>query len=251
MTKDDGLRIATAAGAMLIAASAGDEAVAAGAALLDPGHWRVRGQLEPAGAGRGAAWFVGEGGGWVLRHYRRGGMAARLSADRYLWMGESRVRSFAEYHLLAHLHSRGLPVPEPIAAGYVRQGPSYGCDLLTRRIPGARPLSAWLAEGALDGAAWRAIGAAIARLHAAGADHADLNAHNVLLDAAGRVSVIDFDRSRLRTGDGFAAGNLERLRRSLAKVAAPLPAGRYADGAWRELLAGYRASVGAGTGARR
>ena len=45
---------------------------------------------------------------------------------------------------------------------------------------------------------WRAIGAAIARLHRGGVDHADLNAHNILLDGRGAVSVIDFDRGRVR-----------------------------------------------------
>jgi len=52
-------------------------------------------------------------------------------------------------------------------------------------------------------------------LHAAGADHADLNAHNILLDGDGVVSVIDFDRGRLRNGGSWMRRNLARLQRCL------------------------------------
>ena len=46
--------------------------------------------------GRQAAWFVqGEFGQGVLRHYRRGGLIARLSADRYIWKGAAATRSLS------------------------------------------------------------------------------------------------------------------------------------------------------------
>src|SRR5277367_3300306 len=109
--------------------------------------------------------------------YWRGGFIARLSADAYVWAGEDRVRAFAEWRLLAALAERGLPVPKPVAARYQRAGVMYRCDLITERIVGAEPLSAVLARHALGESTWRSIGVVIARLHAAGADHADLNAH--------------------------------------------------------------------------
>lgn len=234
MTKDDGRRIATTSGAML-----GD---GASEAMFEPAFWEARGALTATDAGRGSAWFVAAPGGhWVLRHYRRGGLAARLSPDRYLWCGERRVRAFAEWRLLAELSRRGLPVPRPVAARYRRSGCLYRCDLITERIPEARPLSAWLAAAALEEGAWRGVGAAVASLHAAGADHADLNAHNVLLDPGGRVSIIDFDRGRLRGPGPWSARNLERLHRSLRKIARGLPAGRFTAGNWRSLLEGYGA----------
>jgi 3-deoxy-D-manno-octulosonic acid kinase len=174
-----------------------------------------------------------------LRHYRRGGFIARLSRDRYVWTGEERVRSFAEWRLLAELSRRGLPVPKPIAARYQRMGLVYRCDLITLRISDARPLSSALSLAPLDENTWRDVGATVARLHAAGADHADLNAHNILLGGAGAVSVIDFDRGRLRTPGAWALGNLSRLRRSLVKVARDLPADRFGAAAWGWLLSGY------------
>ena len=153
----------------------------------------------PFPAGRGSAWFVGlrrpPVGAAALspRRPRRANFARSL-----LWSGEDRVRAFAEWRLLFYLAQRGLNVPKPVAAFYRRAGLTYRCDLITQRIAHAEALSAALASTALGEAVWRAIGAAIARLHRHGVDHADLNAHNILLEKNSAVSVIDFDRGRLR-----------------------------------------------------
>ncbi|KFL35560.1 3-deoxy-D-manno-octulosonic acid kinase [Arenimonas donghaensis] len=194
---------------------------------LDPAAWAPPATPVVEG-GRGGAWFVESGfGRGVLRRYRRGGLAARASRDRYLWLGEDRVRSFAEFRLLASLRSQGLRVPSPLLAGYWRQGPAYRAAIVVERIEGASPLAACLDHP--GAAAWTATGRAIARLHAAGVDHADLNAHNVLLDPAGDAWLIDFDRGRRRApAAGWREANLARLSRSLAKLAGP---GR--DG-WRQ-----------------
>jgi len=104
-------------------------------------------------------------------------------------------------------------------------------------------LSETLMVSAMPEATWRAVGAAVAELHRAGVDHADLNAHNLLLDAQGAVSVIDFDRGRLRAPGAWTSRNLRRLRRSLAKVARGLPADRYSAQVWQWLRAGYAARL--------
>ncbi len=244
--KDVGRRIATAQGALLVdPARAGELLESAGEALFDPEYWRARAELVPADRGRGAAWFVGPARQpWVLRHYRRGGAVARLSSDRYAWAGEARVRSFAEYRLLALLHPRGLPLPAPVGARYRRTGLTYRCDLITQRIEAAQPMSALLLAGTLRDTHWRAIGAAVAALHGAGADHPDLNAHNVLIGPDGAIRVIDFDRGRLRKRGGarrpaWAARNLDRLHRSLAKIAGESAMRRVLPEQWALLEAGY------------
>ena len=212
--------------------------------LFDPEFWRSRGELQDVRGGRGSAWFIASGARqWVLRHFRRGGFIARWSRDAYVWMGEDEVRAFAEWRLLETMTRRGLPVPQPVAARYQRTGLRYRCDLITQRILDTEPLSAALARDALPEPLWRAVGATIARLHRAGADHADLNAHNILLDVNGTVSVIDFDRGRLRAPGAWTARNLQRLRRSLAKISRGLPSDRFSDATWGWLIAGY------GTGA--
>jgi 3-deoxy-D-manno-octulosonic acid kinase len=210
--------------------------------LFDPNYWALRGELKPATGGRGSAWFVGSASEqWVLRHYRRGGRVAPLFRDLYLWSGENRVRAFAEWRLLAHLAQLGLPVPRPVAAWYRRVGPTYRCDLITQRILDTQPLSAVLKSTALADPAWRAIGTAVASLHRAGADHPDLTAHNILLDSKQSVSVVDFDRGRLRAAGSWSSRNVRRLHRSLAKVSRSLPSGRFTETAWDSFLAGYQA----------
>lgn len=208
--------------------------------IFDAEYWRARGALEQSAGGRGTVAFVREGGQrWVLRHYRRGGLVARFLDDAYLWTGAGRTRSFAEWRLLRRLRDWSLPVPRPVAARYSRSGLVYRADLLTEELPTRTTLAMTLAANALDEASWRGVGRCIGGLHARGVHHADLNAHNLLLGNDGAVYVLDFDRGRIRARGSWEADVLERLRRSLAKVTTGLPAGRFDDGAWQQLLQGY------------
>jgi 3-deoxy-D-manno-octulosonic acid kinase len=238
-----GQRIATATGVMLADPNGlGNPQHSVDESIFDPNYWSARGELTAVSGGRGSAWFVGTASQpLVLRHYRRGGFIARLSEDRYWWSGEEKVRAFAEWRLLHYLALRGLRIPQPVAAFYRRAGVTYRCDLITQRIVSAQSLSAALAPGPVPESTWRAIGAAIARLHGQGVDHADLNAHNILLDDNQRISVIDFDRGRLRAPGKWTLGNLRRLERSLSKISMSLPPDRFTPDAWQALLAGYRA----------
>jgi 3-deoxy-D-manno-octulosonic acid kinase len=237
-----GRRIATATGAMLSdPACLGNLPQGAAKSLFDPEFWRLRGELSQTQGGRGSAWFISSGEHhWVLRHFRRGGFIAGLSQDRYVWTGEAQVRAFAEWRLLEAMTHQSLPVPRPVAAEYRRTGLFYRCDLITERIAGAQPLSAVLALDSPGEASWRAVGAAIARLHRAGVDHADLNAHNILIGANGAVTVIDFDRGRLRGPGVWSNGNLQRLQRSLMKISRGLPPQRYSARTWDWFMAGYK-----------
>lgn len=188
---------------------------------FDPAWWDGQGALRHAAGGRGGVAFIDTpDGACVLRHYRRGGWARPLLGDRYLWNGRDRSRGFAEFHLLAELHRRGLPVPAPVAARYCRRGAYYSADLITRAIAGARTLSGLVATGEFDAHLALRVGELVARFHAAGVDHADLNAHNILL-AGDRLWLIDFDRGEIRaSGTAWKLGNLARLKRSLSKVGA-------------------------------
>jgi len=211
---------------------------------FDPGYWRARGKAETARGGRGATSYVDAPfGASVLRHYVRGGMVAAVMGDRYLWTGAERTRGFAEFRLLAALRSRGLRAPVPVAARYRRRGPHYQADLITRRIEGACTLAEML-RGA-DAAVAARVGATIAEFHAAGACHADLNAHNVLI-AGDRVWLIDFDRGQLRApAAAWQGANLARLRRSLVKLgAARQGEDAFTDAIWNPLTAAYSRRLG-------
>lgn len=182
------------------------------ASWLDP---QENGAQPVTQGGRQAAWFVeGAFGQAVLRHYRRGGLRAKLGREGYLWLGASRTRSFAEFHVLMTLHERGLAVPKPIAAAYWRRGLTYRAAILIERIAGAYTLASALERADPD-----AVAQAIFALHEAGVWHADLNAHNILLDPAARIWLIDFDRARVGVvSKAQRRKNLLRLRRSLVKV---------------------------------
>ncbi len=187
-------------------------------ALLDPSHYDA--DAIHGRGGRGAVWFVDTpAGAAVLRHYRRGGMVGRLVDDRYFWTGENRTRAFREFRLLAELHDRGLSVPRPLAAGYRRDGAFYRADLLIERIPDTHTLAERIDDVLGDLPCVEALGRLLGRFHAQGVCHADLNAHNLLIDSRRRWWLIDFDRGRLRRpANGWQQRRLQRLQRSLRKI---------------------------------
>ncbi len=193
-------------------------------ALFDPVALERAGRLQGRpGGGRGSACFVEVAGiPAVLRPYRRGGLLAPLLGDRYARTRLHRARPWREWWLLARLHAEGIPVPAPLAARVRPCGPWYRADILTERLA-AEPLAEVLRRRAVTPAQWRAIGACIGRLHRRGVEHADLNAHNILLGEDGRVAIIDLDRARVRAPGAWAERNLARLRRSLSKLAAADP----------------------------
>jgi 3-deoxy-D-manno-octulosonic acid kinase len=169
---------------------------------------------------------------------------AKLSDDLYFWTGADRTRSFREWRLLRQLRAWGLPVPQPIAARYVRAGLCYRADLLTGELPVRLTLAQALLAGPLPAESWRAVGACVGALHARGVQHADLNAHNLLLGDSNAVYVLDFDRGRLRERGAWEQSVLERLQRSLRKVTAGTPPDRFGDEQWQELLSGVRQASG-------
>ncbi len=187
-------------------------------AWMAPAQWGERARPVDSG-GRGGAWFVeAPFGECLLRQYRRGGLAASVSSDRYFWRGAARTRSFAEFRLTRALLEKGLPVPRPVAASYHRDGLTYRAAILLERLPGVRSFADRLQTAGSD-APWEEVGRLVARFHRAGLDHADLNAHNILFDSAGKGWVIDFDRGRLRIpATGWRERNLARLQRSVLKL---------------------------------
>ena len=231
----DTVRAGTADGAILF--DRGRLAQADGG-WLRPAHWEGS-HADAERGGRGAVWLVrGDFGAGVLRHYRRGGLFGRVNRDRYLWRGEEATRSFREFRLLAELRRRGLDVPQPLVAGYERNGAFYRADLLTGLIDSASTLAQRVASDFPSSETWRRIGGTLARFHAEGAYHADLNAHNIMLDSAGKVWLIDFDRGELRAvSRQWMRSNLERLQRSLHKVGA-MRDSRWPS-AWQALRQGY------------
>ena len=203
--------------------------------VFTPSYWRAREALgEPLG-GRGAAWRINDGDiDWVLRQYRRGGLVGRVVLDWYFFAGLERTRPFHEWYITARLFDEGLPVPRPVAARVDRGLLGYRGSLITTTVPGCSLAS--MLENGVEEAVWKAVGRTIRRLHDAGAWHADLNTHNILIDGE-HVTVIDWDRGQVRPQDtAWREANLKRLRRSLDKLGPGDPA---IDSGWKALRAAY------------
>lgn len=215
-------------------------------AWFDPEHWRALDAIEGQGCGgRGNVIFVAAPDGvCALRHYHRGGMIAPILGDRYLWSGRERTRGFAEFRLLAQLRERELPVPAPVAARYRRTGLHYTADLITRRIGDTHTLADAIARKQFTAKLATTVGALVARFHAARVDHADLNAHNILIGAKS-LWLVDFDRGRIRDHAGdWRLGNLRRLRRSLLKLnACDGDETKLEHEIWTPLMRGYETAM--------
>ncbi len=204
-------------------------------------YWQRLGKVIGSAQGRGTTWFVQlakiQG---ALRHYRRGGVFGKLVSDHYLFNGWQKTRSVQEFYLLEKLNQAGVNVPKAIAARVKKSGLSYQADLLSEKIPDAKDLVDILQSRALAPQEYRAIGAQIKKMHHAQVNHTDLNIHNILLDKASKVWLIDFDKCYQQSGDNWQAANLARLLRSFNKELKKR-AIKWQAADWQYLMSGYSA----------
>jgi 3-deoxy-D-manno-octulosonic acid kinase len=209
-------------------------------AMFTEEYWQARHAVTAKAGGRGSVLFIrNDHYHWVLRHFHRGGLVAKLISDRYFWRGAEQTRAFREWRLLHQLRSQAFNVPAPVATRYVRKGLWYQADLITEALPPGRTLAQAIQGTTLTTEVWRMIGAAVARLHLAGVHHADLNAHNILLGESAQVFVLDFDRGRIQPRGSWEESVLARLKRSLQKIRGQALHGKFEERDWQTLLSGY------------
>lgn len=176
----------------------------------------------------------------VLRHYYRGGTVAKFINDAYLWRSLHKTRAMGELQALLVLQRLNLPVPAPVAAHVRRRGLIYRADIITRLIPRSQSLSSRLTENRLPVETWRKIGVVIRQFHDKNCNHADLNAHNILLDEKERVFLIDFDKAVIgRNTSASQKNNIARLQRSLLKLKNMESSFNYSDQDFKSLVEGY------------
>ncbi len=212
-------------------------------AWFEQSFWLNQGRLLGANSGRGSAWIIkSEFGKWVLRHYFRGGLYAKLiSKDSYLWTGIENTRAIKEFKLLQHLQDMHLPCPKPVAAKVTRKGLFYRNDLIMEHIKHEHTFTQYLTEINDDNGIWGRIGAVIKKFHNQGIYHADLNANNILL-AGDDVFLIDFDKGKVRTPKtAWQQANLNRLKRSIEKETGKSCDHDLKDN-WQQLLNAYHES---------
>jgi len=208
--------------------------------LFDPESWHRAGKVRGEARGRGKALFVaGDQRDFVLRHYRRGGLISKLFTDHYFWQGLQRTRAWAEWHLLQSMFEQKLPVPKPIAARVIRHGCAYTADLLTLALPNCESLADLLKKNTWTNEILFQVGQTIHRFHQFNIYHADLNAHNILVDQAGRIYILDFDRGCKKQEGLWKKANLRRLHRSLCKLERTHKSTHFSEERWQTLLQGY------------
>jgi len=217
--------------------------------LFDPEWLEKEAKVQPIAhddivMGRGAAWFVEyDAQQWVLRHYQRGGMVARWNKELYVGVSLAATRAWKEWYLLNELFTRGLPVPQPIAAciswPYSRIAGLYKAAIIIKKIPAAMTLAEKCQQQDSDSPIWKKAGKCIQQFHSHGVYHDDLNANNILFDENDKVYLIDFDKGRLKTGDGWKPENLNRLNRSLLKLQGLHEGFKFSDEDWAALMEAY------------
>lgn len=207
--------------------------------MFEPAYWSESYTVPGYSGGRGATLLVQhEDMDWVLRHYHRGGFVGRFLADQFIWLGKHATRPFREWDLLYEMSQQGLPAPAPVAARYVRSGAWYTADLITVRLPDVVPFSNRLSEAGVEPQVWTDVGRCIGRFHAAGYFHADLSTHNLQIDTANRIYLLDWDRGGKRPDGNWRQRNLDRLHRSCVKISRD--GLKFQADDWQALQAGYR-----------
>jgi 3-deoxy-D-manno-octulosonic acid kinase len=167
---------------------------------------------------------LGEQGNIVVRHYHRGGFVRYFVRDVY-W--DWPPRPLAELISTETARQRGISTIEVLGACTEWLSSSlYRGLLVSREAEEFVNLWEWL-QGRPPGTARRtkiaAVAQAIAQLHTAGIDHADLNLTNILVRISSgtpEVLLIDFDQARVFShplSSRRRKSNLRRLRRSLDK----------------------------------
>ncbi|MBY7975744.1 3-deoxy-D-manno-octulosonic acid kinase [Vibrio fluvialis] len=185
---------------------------------FDAGYWQQAGKITGSAQGRGTTWFIAMARcEAALRHYRRGGLFGKLVSDHYWFSGLERSRSYQEFQLLRKMSAAGVHVPRPIAARVSKCTVSYQADILCERIADARDLVSILQQRTLSAPMYQKIGQEIRKMHDIQINHTDLNIHNILIDRADKVWIIDFDKCCEARGDAWKESNLARLERSFNK----------------------------------
>jgi 3-deoxy-D-manno-octulosonic acid kinase len=193
--------------------------------------------------GRGTVYFFGLANTQlVLRHYKRGGLVAKLNDDKFIYNGIENTRSYKELAVLQLLREANVNVPEPIAGRIVKSGLFYTADIISKVIDAALELHELLQKDSVIESIWQDIGIEIRKMHNAQLCHYDINVKNILLanqDDKTVVHLLDFDKCEIRKGNDWKTNNLDRLQRSLVKQSNLQPTYNYHQNDWKSLLAGY------------
>jgi len=211
---------------------------------FDPAYWNDGAGYEAVFGGRGGSIKISlHGKPAILRQFLRGGMMARLSTDRYLWLGKNRTRAWREWSMLNLAIAAGLPVPTPLGVCVCRSGLLYRAVIITAYIDNSETLAERISHSALGLKSWNRLGLLLKQFQGHYFRHADLNANNILIDRQDRFYIIDFDKARMMKNlDDWQWSPLRRLQRSLEKIDRQQKL-HYRPTDWQALIDGYQSTA--------
>ena len=211
---------------------------------FDSAYWPTNAETEKVFGGRGGSIKINlHGRPAILRQYLRGGMVARLSTDRYLWLGKTRTRAWREWSTLKLAMEAGLPVPAPLGVCVCRDGLLYRAAIITAYIDNSETLAERIMHTALGQKSWHRLGLLLKQFQEHYFRHADLNANNILIDKRDQFFIIDFDKARMMKNlDDWQWLPLRRLQRSLEKIDRQQKL-HYRVTDWQALIDGYQSTT--------
>ena len=160
-------------------------------------------------------------GSVVVKYYTRGGLIQRLIKHRYLKWGPTRGQ--LEFDLLKQVRELGINAPEPVAQAH-RGRLFYLSWLVTRAIPLPQTLARLSLQDAAQ--AREAITSTVTQISLLIQNqilHPDLHPGNVVLDEAGKVYLLDFDKGHAFRGSKQKLKNryIARWQRAVGKHGLP------------------------------
>lgn len=177
-------------------------------------------RITALNGGRGGAFiFIQDEDKYVIKHYLRGGFAAKLLDDQYIWTGEKNTRPYIEIKVTHYAYQNGLPVAQPVAYCIKKSGLFYQASIITRFFENQGTLADILSRQELEEQQWEQLARWILKMHDLKINHADLNANNILIGKDMNFTLIDFDKAKIESTSGYwQQNNIDRLLRSLQKI---------------------------------
>ena len=157
----------------------------------------------------------------VIKHYRRGGLLRYFIKRRYLKSGKTRAQR--EFELLDTVGKLGVNVPQPIAFAYCGRL-FYRAWLITREIQQPVSLAGLsMKDEKKTGRVMESVITQISSLIQNQILHVDLHPGNVVVDSAGKVYLMDFDKGKVYHGNRQQLKNryLARWQRAVNKHGLP------------------------------